>query len=145
MNNFVDWLVKDRIVLTSIIGELHVENFPMVDRSIIHFFEASPWDKVHVISDISMMTSMPNIFQMTKLRYITHPKIGFFVTQSRNPAEEFIGNTVGRVLKTQYKFVRTLDEGIEFLSWVDPNLPPVEDIQARAHMLLESFRNGVTP
>ena len=100
----VSWLVEDKVILSSIKGALEVEHFPELDANIIAMMETSTASQVHLLTDIAQMTTMPNIFQMTKLQYITHPKIGFFVTQGRNPVEQFIGQAVGQMLKTKYKF-----------------------------------------
>ncbi|MEM9953698.1 MAG: hypothetical protein AAF846_18965 [Chloroflexota bacterium] len=139
MNNLATWLVKDRIVLTSIIGDLTIHDFEKLDKEVIALFEESPYDDVHVLADISYMKSMPSIFEMAKLKHITHPQIGFFVTQSRNSVEEFIGSTVGKILKTKYKFVHTLDEGIIYLSQIDDTLPSVEEMTQQAYALRDSF------
>lgn len=141
MKQLRKWLVEDKVIFTCIIGELNVTDFPDLDANIISLLEASPYDHIHILTDISMMTTMPNILQMSKLKYITHPKMGFFITQGRNPIEQFIGQTVGQMLKTKYKFVNTLEEGIEFLSNID-NLPPVSEMQERVHIIRSEFINN---
>ena len=135
MENLVTWLADNRVIFTSIVGPLRVEDFPALETNVITLFEASTAEQVHVLTDISLMTTMPNVFQMSKLTYITHPKIGYFITQSRNPVEEFIGQAVGQMFKTKYKFVKTLDEGVDFLAQIDPTLPPAEDLQAQVHAI----------
>jgi|GEM_PF-6811603 len=139
MNHLTTWLVKDKVILTCIQGALRKQDLPEVDNRMITLFESSQSNQIHVLSDISMMTTMPGIFDMSKLQYIRHPKIGYFITQSRNPVEEFIGNTVGQMIKSKYQFVKTLDEGIEYLTQIDKNLPSISEMQQQASNLLEDF------
>lgn len=138
MQRKVSWLVKDKVILSSIRGALTVEDFPDLDANIILMMEASTSSQIHVLTDISEMTTMPNAFQMTKLKYITHPKIGFFVTQSRNPIEQFIGKTVGQMLKTKFKFVNTLEDGVRFLTQID-QLPSEQEMVQRLEEIRREF------
>lgn len=133
------WLVNEKVIFTSMIGALRVEDFPEYDAIIIHMLETSPQSKIHILSDISMMTTMPSVIEMTKLKYVTHPKVDFFVTQSRNRVEHFIGQTVGKVLKTRYKFVHNLDDGIEFLAHIDSTLPSTTVMQEEMHRMRDTF------
>ena len=143
MQRLHTWLVKDKVIFTSIIGELTVDGLPELDANIIELMDESSESTIHVFSDISMMTSMPNVFQMAKLKYITHPKIGFFVTQSRNALERFIGKSVGQMFNTKYKFVNSLEDGVTFLSQIDETLPPEAEMQAKIQQLRNEFINSV--
>lgn len=138
MRRLVAWIVKDKVLLSCIEGALTVEDFPDLDAGIISKMESSTASQVHILTDISLMTTMPNVIQMTKLKYISHPKIGFFVTQSRSPIEQFIGKTVGNMLKSKYKFVNDLNEGIHFLSQID-DLPPQEEMWKRVEEIRNQF------
>lgn len=138
------WLVEDRVIYSSTKGALTVEDFPVLDADIISMMEASTASQVHILTDISEMTTMPNVLQMAKLKYITHPKIGFFVTQSRNPLEQFVGKTVGQMLKTKYKFVNTLEDGVRFLTQID-DLPPEEELIQRIQDIREEFTLSTSP
>jgi len=135
--------VKEKVILSCIKGALTVEDFPDLDQNIISLMEASTAPQAHILTDISLMTTMPNVFQMTKLKYLTHPKIGFFITQSRNPVEQFIGKTAGQMLKTKYKFVNTLDDGIRFLSQIDSLLPSDGEMQQRLCTIRDEFVNDL--
>ena len=139
MKNLATWLVEDKVIFTSLIGDLTIEDFTKLDNDIIPLFKASSSQTIHMLADISLMTSMPGVFAMTKLQYITHPKIGYFITQSRNPVEKFIGSTVGQILKTKYRFIDTLDDGIQFLATLDDSLPSVEEMHARVESLRNEF------
>lgn len=139
MNQFYDWLVQDQIIFTSLIGPLTVDMFPKLDQRMIAMLDASTGKNIHILSDISQMTSMPNIIQMSKLKYPAHPKVGFFLTQQRNPIEKFVGSTVGQMLKSKYKFIDNLDQGIHFLCQVDDTLPPKEEIMHRLHEIQDAF------
>lgn len=139
MHNLVTWLVEDKVALTSIIGELGVKDLPELDRQVIALFEKSSSTEIHVVADIERMTAMPSIFQMTKLTYVTHPQMGYFVTQSRNRFEVFIGDTVGKLLKTKYQFVKSLEDGLVFLKNTDENLPPVAEMNGKLEKILADF------
>ncbi|MGB1288176.1 MAG: hypothetical protein ACPG7F_16685 [Aggregatilineales bacterium] len=139
MKRIAKWLVDEQIIFTSMIGALDVEDFEELDANIISMIESSSSPEVHILSDISMMTTMPNIFQMAKLKYIAHPEVGFFVTQSRHPVERFIGRTVGQIINSRYKFVHDLDQGVLFLTQLYPDLPSVEVLCKRVQIMQNEF------
>lgn len=139
MNQLQTWLVEDRIIFTSLIGPLTVDMFPGMDERIIAMLEASSGTNIHIIADISMMTTMPNVIQMAKLKYPSHPKVGIFLTQGRNPIEKFIGGTVGQMFKSNYKFVDDLEHGIRFLCQIDETMPPEAALMNHLNELRNAF------
>ncbi|MCA9890957.1 MAG: hypothetical protein KC546_21415 [Anaerolineae bacterium] len=139
MNQLQTWLVEDRIIFTSLIGPLTVDMFPGMDERIIAMLEASSGTNIHIIADISMMTTMPNVIQMAKLKYPSHPKVGIFLTQGRNPIEKFIGGTVGQMFKSNYKFINDLEQGIRFLAEYDTTLPSANEMMRRINEIRNQF------
>lgn len=129
MERITTWLVQDKVIFTCVRGEFQVEDFPEYDQDVIELFEQLPYEQVHVLVDISRMTTMPNVVEMTQLKFINHPKMGFFVTQGQNRLIQFVSQTVSKLLSINYQLVNNLDDGLAFLTQIEPSLPSVIEMQ----------------
>lgn len=141
MPQYFDWLIEDFIIYERVVGDLTVNDLASVDEQIIRMMESSLQSRIHVMTDISTMRTMPGVRDMMTLRYIKHPRMGYFITQRRNRLEYFIGNTAGKILKTKYQFVKDLDDGIHFLADIDPDLPPEAEMLKRLAIVQEETLN----
>ncbi|MEM9953325.1 MAG: hypothetical protein AAF846_17090 [Chloroflexota bacterium] len=135
MVNYFRWLIQDQVIYYRIIGEVSSDDIYPVDAYMNARMDESPADKVHLVIDSTLMTVLPNVPTTMRLTYLRHPKLGTVVTNERSPVESFIFNTIGKVFKLSYRFVKNWDDALRFLRENDDTLPPMDVLHQRLQLV----------
>ncbi len=130
--------IPNRIIYFKVTGEFTAQELIESNQNIINHLDAAA-PPLHFITDFRAMTSYPmNLKQLVEaFTVFSHPKLGWDIIISTDRVVGFLSLTVIRVVgKTQkdnLKVVKTLDEALEALVVVAPDLEEI--IYNQQHLL----------
>lgn len=129
MRNEINWLVKDKVVLIKVNGDVTVERVQDTSAQVIELLELTPSNAVHIMVD---ETNQGRMIRSLKLfssagEFIKHPKVKWLVVfGNEDPIANFLAATLAGLARVQYRRVATLDEARDFVEKVDLSLLDVD-------------------
>jgi hypothetical protein len=128
MPHAITWLIPNRVIYFKVTGIVTSEELPLTDATVLKMIEQSDAPKVHILFDDTELDRMPGISEMLTLKYIRHERTGWIVTPQRNSFIRFVGSVVGQTAGLKFRFVDSLESGLQTLKKVDQSLPDVPEL-----------------
>lgn len=131
----IDWLIENEVIYFYLAGTLTETDLADTDVQVNRLINQSDREEVHIVFDDMHLDDMPGLRSLLNLTYPRHERIGWIITSNQNKVMRFIANLVGQMAQVSYRFFNSPEEGIEFLSSVDSELPNTADLKARLHAM----------
>ncbi|MCA9891013.1 MAG: hypothetical protein KC546_21695 [Anaerolineae bacterium] len=125
MDNSVEWVIEDRLIRTITSGSQTVEVMIDTSATIVSMLESSSAETIHIICDLSDITTMPlDLLHMKQaLEWTHHPKVGWIVSYgTRNSAITYVTSVLGRLLNVKYQHQPSYPQAISFLMKKDGSI-----------------------
>lgn len=122
----ISWFVENRAVLVTLTDAVTVEEM-MEYGSVLHddYLEKGQ-APIHLVVDLNHMTGFPTQVMAVKRAsqaYLNHPALGWAIFVGiHNPLLSFVANTVSQTLRIKSQQAKTLEEALEKLKRIDPQL-----------------------
>lgn len=120
MLDFVRWLVQGRVMLVQFSGVLTLEDVQQMNEKAALLMEEAIPPHVDVIANGTYVTQFDrNLVNVRNLRSSLgkHPMVNWhiIVDPDPNPAMQFLGSIVFKLLGARYRVMKTVDDALNFL------------------------------
>ncbi len=128
MSFISEWCVPKRVVYIRYGEEVTIEDFQGVAKAMTTYIEEGDPPLVHNIVDYTDVKQMPtSVFKGAKaLSHLGNPKYGWaIIIDAGNPLVKMRTSIMAQGNNNRFRSFETLQEGIEFLQYVDSTLEDV--------------------
>lgn len=121
----IDWYVDRRVLEIAISGQISIDEFEQLHQDSFALVEQSSY-KVHAIADLSQFDAIPaNLKMLTSAS--NHEKnhnqgMTILVMPKVQSVIRFLITIIMQTLRLEYRICETVEEAIEVLKRVDPDL-----------------------
>jgi hypothetical protein len=120
MLDFVRWIVQGRVLLVQFSGVLTLEDVQAMNQQAIVLMEEALPPHVDVIANGTFVTQFDrNLVNVRNLRGSLgkHPMVNWhiIVDPDPNPAMQFLGSIVFKLLGARYRVMKTIEDALSFL------------------------------
>ncbi|HUN07752.1 MAG TPA: hypothetical protein PLQ56_14175 [Aggregatilineales bacterium] len=138
------WYIENQVLFVHIWGDTDLDDYISYFQQSYEAYDQSDAPVIHTIVDASGVNKQANLIDVQRaLPKTRHPRSGWTVTVKDGPGSvmaRFVMTMVSKVLNLHFRHFDTLDEALEFLRHIDPNL---DWDQARQSVLkLDSSTTG---
>ena len=129
----ISWLVKNHVVHLHLSGDVSLEMLVDVSQNLIHYFESSDRESVHLmINDADVGRAPKQVTQLLDIaKALRHPRLGWFIIYGTdNLLFRFISFTLANVLRLRHRRFLTQQEAYVFLQSVDSTLPNLDEVSS---------------
>ncbi len=120
------WYIEKQVLHLHFWGDLGPQDYEDYFRLCYNAYDESDAAQVHVLVDASHITNLPNLIDVQRsLPQSSHPRAGWTVTVKDGPINvmaRFVTTMVGKALNVHFRHFDTLDEALEFLRHIAPDL-----------------------
>lgn len=123
------WLVEGHLVLVKAWGAWDVAQLHAFDEHSYAILETVTRPMVHVVFEMSEITSLPSLTTMRDFRSRQHPKAGWSLYVGiPNTVLRFALSATAQISKNRARFLKTVPEALEFIEDVDSTLPDLGEL-----------------
>jgi hypothetical protein len=120
------WFIEQRAVQIELIGEVTLEDMAAYSAILHDDYLEKGEAPVHMVFNLQNLQRFPSqvlAIKKTSDLYMHHPALGWAIFVGiNNPLMSFLANTVAQTLKIKSQQAKTLDEALEKLKRIDPQL-----------------------
>ena len=123
----LSWYIEDHIILLAASGDVNTDEIHQTMEKVATLIEQSNADLVHLIIDLNEAahSALSIKARVEAVRpALSHPRCGWVIlVGQKNPVANFVSSTTAQIFKTRFRSFPTIEEGLEFLKDMVPNLP----------------------
>jgi hypothetical protein len=125
------WLAAEKVVFQVVSGNFTVAELVASDADLVACLDQSTAPLVHMLVDLSGLSSVPLVGAFKDIPSLKHPRMGWYICFGiSNKMLQSILYLVGQVFKVRYRFFNTPEEALDFLQKVDSTLPDLQVVWA---------------
>ncbi len=129
----INWLLENKVIYVVTEGDLALEDVQYVSESVINLIDQSDSPLIHIVLSEEKLDSLPKSLSAFNkvVEFLRHERMGWFLiygNTNRAPIVKFLGTMVIEMAKVRHRRFDTMQECLEFLVEVDPELSSVKDI-----------------
>lgn len=118
------WHTPDRILLVKVIGNISDQELLDSDAVFIHYLNASPAPKVHIIFDDTRVQHIPKAAVFAQLTWGQHPKVGWVLSVGlRSSWHRFIAQFMSQFFGFKGRMQPNMEAALAHLYDMDDSLP----------------------
>ncbi|HRF98816.1 MAG TPA: hypothetical protein PLZ51_26585 [Aggregatilineales bacterium] len=127
MNYAVKWVIENEVAMFTQYTDLSIEAGGEMIREISNLLDTSPKAKIPIIVDATRITArMHNVFESIKMfRKMRSDKWGFTIVIGDKGITKLIAQTVLQIARVEVRFAKNVEEALEILYRIEPDLPRV--------------------
>lgn len=120
MSVTVQWLVPDYILYACYAGELTADDIAYQYAEGLRMSESVDTPLVHLIADVSEVTSFPKSIQAYKGAYGEKARnAGWVLLVGENKIARLISTVISNLMQLRFSYVNTIDEALQFIAQRD--------------------------
>lgn len=132
------WLIEQAVVINQFKGDLRQDDLHAVNKTLLHYLEATDAPLLHFVNDFTMANQMHDFKSQSQLEALRHKQLGWtLMIGTPNTLMRFFLSLTAQLFKIRIRFVNTYAEAEAFLRSVYPDLPafpPYEAIHWQNHV-----------
>lgn len=123
----MEWLVPQRVALTTVPGHLSAPALQDIDEWLLTHLAAAT-APLHVIGDARQLQRYPPLHAHLNQKSVRHPRVGWLVMiEARyDPVRWFVMSTMVRAARVPLRFTYSPEEALMFLQAQDATLPDLK-------------------
>lgn len=125
----VSWYLADHILWTQYSGEVTLDEVRTSYRELVRLSAESPETVIHTLVDVRKATKLPlNLGAFQKIVREEVPQVqqsvpGWVILIGDNQFFSFMATVINSVMKTRFRHVTTLEDGLRIIIRHDANFP----------------------
>jgi hypothetical protein len=143
----VEWLVDQRILFSTLWGELTLEDIMTNSNVGIGMSEAVSHDHlIHTILEGRGIIKMPSLRDQLTMKVKRASNTGWIIIiLNPNRLYKFMGSTVMQLTGSHYRLLESWEEAVNLLTSVDTTLPNLSSIPEKMEMLFKESQSQQAP
>lgn len=111
-----EWLIENQVCKVVLPQEVTQDILEAYDQLLINVLDQAA-NKIHMVADLRIIKTMPNLNQARKMRHPRHPHMGrvLMVGLNLNPIARFMASLVAQAAGVAYKAFDTYEEVFAYL------------------------------
>jgi len=118
----VSWIVEQRLLRVEMEGTIDMDQLSTMQKEMFRYLDEGQ-APVHVLADITNVTSYPSVFNLAKAASVRYEKAGWALIVGSNATVQFVASTLMNLLGVRFRLVSTVDEAQAFLRKQDETIP----------------------
>ncbi len=120
----IKWLVPQQIIVVIFDKMMTIAETQEYDTRVVEMLEASQFEQVHIIADVTQVEQFPNLAQANQLKMMQHKNLGWVVGLGvKNPLVKVVGLLLSKLFGNRLQWCSTREEALAFLHRLDNTLP----------------------
>ena len=119
----VRWLLNEHIILTTLWGEISVDETEQALNQATQYLNTTAYI-AHDLIDLRTLTKYPPLLQMMHMRsFLNHPHLGWVVVVSNDKLMKFFVTAITGLAHSRFNVCTTIEECLLALTSADLSLP----------------------
>lgn len=132
MSHVAKWLVKDKVIHLTLVGDLKVNDLSLKADYIHRMLDRSN-QLVHLVVNEAQVESFPTSLRLWAdlTPFLRHERLGWLVIYGKSEVSQvamYLSTAFQRLTHVQLQRCTTLDKSLEFLANEDASLPPISEL-----------------
>lgn len=119
----ISWIIQNHVILIVNEGAVIREDIIRGAAIVEDMIDRSESTRIHVISDISRLTNVPDLQTLSQQRWVQHPKLGWLMVSGLVSEElKIVLNIVSKARRVKSAYMDTIEEALAYLYEHNPEL-----------------------